>query len=169
MNLERVNTLKRLLEMNWWKIDIEKGIIENTKGIVKSVDERGYLVTAGYIDGKVRSYKVHEVIAVAGGMDVVDMTINHIDGNKQNNAFNNLEPLSAIDNAKHAHKTGLFDYSKRSGEKHGKTVITEEQARQVKVLLSKGMTQGNISKETGVKIHTIKDIRRGRTWGWLEI
>jgi len=50
------------------------------------------------------------------------------------------------------------------GERHGKTVITLDQANEVKRLRTEGRSYREISELTGIKKATVADICGGRTW-----
>ena len=62
-------------------------------------------------DGKHYCLLVHRLEAVAflGGDIESDLTVNHIDGNRQNNDISNLEWLTRADNIKHGFMTGLYN------------------------------------------------------------
>lgn len=56
---------------------------------------------------------VHRIVCAAfHGKGQPNHQVNHIDGNKRNNHYTNLEWLSALENIQHASKTGLM---KRKG------------------------------------------------------
>jgi HNH endonuclease len=62
---------------------------------------------------KLKYYFVHRLVA----MHYVDgyeegLQVNHIDGNKQNNHFTNLEWVTGAENMKHAVETGLKGFGK---------------------------------------------------------
>lgn len=84
--------------------------------------KKAFLTTKGYISatlhksGKTYNYNVHRGVAtyfVKGKRDGYE--VNHIDGNKENNYYKNLEWVSKQDNMLHAKNNGLVrkgDYSK---------------------------------------------------------
>jgi len=88
------------------------GLVKNlTNGRLKnlSIDTYGYLVTTLFKDGRRRQYKVHRIVAevfVEGFKE--DLQVNHIDGDKKNNHFENLEWCTHEENRNHAIKNGLF-------------------------------------------------------------
>ena len=51
-----------------------------------------------------------------------------------------------------------------SGSKNGRAVITEEQARAIKVLLDKGLSQQKIANKFGVQQTLVSRIKRGVSW-----
>lgn len=63
-----------------------------------------------------KHYSVHRLVANAFlGLDLdSSLEINHIDGNKQNNAINNLEIVTRRENVQHAWRTGLISFEKYS-------------------------------------------------------
>lgn len=78
-----------------------KGNVHHKTGYVK--------VTLYSRDHKPYHTLLHRIVATAFCERTSDKTeVNHIDGNKRNNAANNLEWISHSDNLKHAFDTGLM-------------------------------------------------------------
>lgn len=69
-----------------------------------SLTKRGYLNVRLCRDGKPKNHLVHRLVASCFVGCVDDMTVNHIDFDKQNNRVENLEILSIRDNLIHYHK-----------------------------------------------------------------
>lgn len=87
-----------------------KSLLRNGKILKTQLNKKGYHVVRVTINGIKRTIRVHREVAKA----FVDNPhnypqVNHIDGNKANNAATNLEWVTNRDNAIHAIKTGLWD------------------------------------------------------------
>lgn len=107
----------------WKKIDGTHGLIEvSTLGRVRSLlrpamtvlkvqnDKKGYQRVRVTIYGQKMTFKVHREVAKAFIPNPENKPqVNHIDGNKANNAADNLEWVTNRENAQHAFATGLFD------------------------------------------------------------
>lgn len=79
-------------------------IIENGKIRKQYLNVRGYM----YVRAEGRVQSVHRLVArhkINGFSD--DLQVNHVDGNKLNNAISNLEMVTLQDNLKHAFESGL--------------------------------------------------------------
>lgn len=103
-------------------------------------------------------------------VDNMDMLqINHIDGNKQNNSFSNLEWVTSQENLNHALRTGLRDLSFLNGQGTNLAKYTEEDAKIViKLLQTQEYTDKEISLLTGYPVRSfISKIRRRETWKYL--
>lgn len=75
----------------------------------------GYRIAKLCVQGKVRGFTVHSLVALAFlGPRPIGHQVNHIDGDKMNNAASNLEHVSPAENIEHAKRLGLF----RSGTNH---------------------------------------------------
>lgn len=85
-----------------------------TNKILKPTDTLGYYQYTLYINGEVQRYKAHKLVALLF-LDPPDSPdkniINHIDGNKHNNHFSNLEWCTYYHNNKHARDMGLNNVS----------------------------------------------------------
>jgi hypothetical protein len=70
---------------------------------------RGYMVVATFdVEGNKRYRTLHSIIAECFiGPRPKGLTINHKDGNRWNNASDNLEYISGSENVKHAFRLGL--------------------------------------------------------------
>ena len=54
------------------------------------------------------------------------------------------------------------------GEKHGNVLYSGEQIKKVLQLIAEGMRPIDISKQTGVALSTVYDVRLGRSWKHLK-
>lgn len=83
-------------------------------------NKKGYLCISLYKDCKIKPSLVHRIVAEAFIPNFDNKPqVNHIDGNKQNNAVNNLEWCNNSENTLHAYKIGL-NQNKRSVSQYDK-------------------------------------------------
>ena len=86
------------------------GNIKNFKNQIhaSSIDKYGYLQVVLYYKEKPKCFRVHRLVAEAFIPNPENKpTVNHKDGNKQNNCIGNLEWNTIKENSQHAWKTGL--------------------------------------------------------------
>lgn len=88
--------------------------------------------------------------------------INHKDGNKLNNHFENLEWCTAIENTKHAHRTGLVGKT-TSGEDHYRSTLSTIDVKNIRKLIKSKVTGRTIAKVFGVSEKYISAIKTGRS------
>lgn len=108
---------------------------KRTNKILKQViSKTGYFIFATKIGGrggKNVCFKVHRLIANAFIDNPENKPfVNHIDGNKLNNAIENLEWVTAKENSRHAVDTGLLKTLK--GFDNPNTKLTLEEAIEIK-------------------------------------
>lgn len=102
-------------------------------------------------DNKLCYFKTHRLIALAFVPNPENKnTVNHIDGNKLNNHYSNLEWMWNWENMDHALKTGL---------KH--SVMTDEMVHRACQLLAAGAGVTFTARSLGVDVHNINDILDG--------
>lgn len=85
--------------------------------------------------------------------------VNHLDGNKENNWYKNLEWSTPAKNNQHAYNTGL----KLRGEQFYNSKLTEDDVREI-LLNGKYTTYQEIANEYGVTKATIRDVLERKTW-----
>ena len=153
MRKDRYELCKKLIGKGQWQIDLEKGIVIGKRGSHGRPNNSGYLEVGVTIEGKCVNFLVHEIIAVAGGLNPTDATIDHINSNNQDNRFCNLQVLSLFDNL----SKGAIG-SKRAAK------ITESDAYNIRQLLSEGMTQKCIASMYGVDQSLISLIKNNKIW-----
>ncbi len=80
-----------------------------------SIDKYGYRTYRITVNGVKKHLKAHRMMLNAWIGEQPELVVNHKDGNKQNNALDNLEWCTVAENNAHAIKTGLFDpYARRN-------------------------------------------------------
>lgn len=107
-----VSNLGRVKSLNF---RMQKG---NEKIMVGGKDEKGYVVvTISMLKGR-KTQKVHRLVARAFVPNPFGFTeVNHIDGNKENNAAENLEWTTRKGNMAHANQTGAMKNAKSELQK----------------------------------------------------
>ena len=150
-----------------WKVDIEKGEIYTRKGLNNRINMDGYSVIGSRIDGKYVQFGVHEVIAFAGGLDLLgeDKEVNHINGIKTDNRIENLEITTRRENIIHSFKTGLN--SGRKLESHNSAKLTNEDVLEIRKQLENGVKGKDLAEKYGVNKTTISHIKTRRNWSEL--
>lgn len=116
-------------------------------------------------DGETKRVFVHRLVAehfldkpcnVEGRLEV-----NHIDGDKSNNAADNLEWVSGSDNMVHALEKGL----RLRGESHINAKLTDDQVRDVCCYISWGFPKSEtLELVPECSRYQYDDIRRRKTW-----
>ena len=122
----------------------------------------GYLEVAATKNRKRIKHTLHRLVAMAfvPGYDE-GLTVNHIDGDKANNAPANLEWVSLARNSEHQWETGLVDLR---GEKQPGRKLTSKQVLYIRKLLSQGIAAHTLAVIAGVSSSAIEKIRDGVTW-----
>jgi len=88
-------------------------------------------------------------------------TLNHIDGDKLNNALSNLEWVTQRENMRHAFRIGL---ASNVGEKNSNAKLT---ADAVLAIRCSDESKEELGRRYGVDASAIREVRRGRTWAHL--
>lgn len=152
---------------------IKKGIyLINPIGQIYSIARNRMLFPRkdkdGYLQLKLRTdmngdkvIKVHQLVMRQFNGNPVglnDATIDHIDGNKYNNHYNNLRWLERADNS----RVRMTNYN---GERNPSARLTNQQAIEIyNSIVNKEMSYTQLAKKYGVKRSTIANIGRGKNW-----
>ena len=134
-----------------------------------SIKCNGYpIVTLSAFGNKRKAYN-HRLVAENFLPNPINLpTVNHKDGNKQNNNIYNLEWCSYAENNLHAYKTKLKIPFLRFGEKNPRSKLNLQQVKEIKSLLLKGLSQTEISKTYFVTTGCINSIKRNLSWAWVQ-
>lgn len=90
--------------------------------------------------------------------------INHIDGNKHNNALTNLELCTRSENMKHAFKLGLVTLSSQMSVHNNSAKLSENEVKKIKILLRQQTPQRQIAKLFSITQGAVSFIKLGKRW-----
>lgn len=124
------------------------------KKVAIVIDADGYARAMMNDDSGKRRYSgVHRVMysAFKGNLRT-GLTIDHIDGNRTNNHWSNLEQVSFIENIKRS-------FIRRKGK-----MLTKEEVEKVFKLRSEGYTQMSIAEIIGINQGSISLLLRGKSY-----
>lgn len=154
-NLGRVLSVERVVGNK----NIKETILRTT--IAKNGYERVSLTTT---QRNHKMFSVHRLVSEAfiPFDEKENLQVNHIDGNKTNNRFDNLEWVTPKQNIEHAVTTGLFD--SLSGERSHLSSYTEDKILNVIELLKKDLGPSEVSRITGVDRAVCSKINNGTSW-----
>lgn len=122
----------------------------------------GYLVICLKITGRPKIHKVHRLVAIAFLGDFSEkLEVNHIDGDKTNNNYINLEWCTHSYNMYHAHKMDLCKC--KFGSQLSFAKLNEAKVKNIRDLISQ-YNYSQIARMYGVSSTTISDIVKRKTW-----
>lgn len=102
-NLGRIRSISRYVNTKGNSMRFIKSRVLN-----QQINRRGYSIIALSTDKTQKTFTVHQLIALTFIPNFIKGTeLNHLDGNKQNNALSNLEVSNPSHNQLHAVRTGL--------------------------------------------------------------
>lgn len=127
--------------------------------------------------GKInKTYPIHRLVAEEFLPEWdINMQVNHIDGDKANNAASNLEMVNQSGNQRHGNVTGVIP---RTLSKNSIRYLTYEEAFKIRERLNAiekvngkfpAGTLVNLAEEFGVTRFQLKDISRNRYWSKVKI
>ena len=139
---------------------------KTNKYIAQRIGSKGYYLVNLSINGKCKTYQVHRLVAEAFIPNPENYpVINHKDGNKHNNHFENLEWCTYQHNAQHAVENGLIAHAVGVATSNGQ--FLEKDIRDIRVLRSNGMSQSKIASLYHVTKGAIQQILNGNTYKWV--
>lgn len=132
------------------------------KPLTLALNRHGYYFVRLRKNGHTKAFKIHRLVAInfipnENGKSEV----NHIDGDKTNNAVGNLEWVSRSENLKHAYKKGLMSVE---GERNPNSKLTKDNVEEIRRRLSEGEFQKYIASDFRITITAVSDIKTGKRW-----
>lgn len=134
-----------------------------TSRILKAcLNDDGYLKCALPTNGKLKSYRVHRLVALAFLGDPNDLEVNHKDGNKTNNKISNLEYVTHRENVIHSFRTGL--QIPACGSKVRTAKLKEFEIPMIRKFLREGCSCRSLARLYGMDKDAFQNIKKGVTW-----
>lgn len=150
------------------------GRIKNKHNNILAIQQRpnGYYQIGLFIDGKQRFYKIHRLVAEyflepptpeqlewAATTKHNKVFVNHKDGDKSNNHYDNLEWVTHQENITHAVDNGLRYTSPPSAK------LSIEQVEDIRMIYSTNQIPfTKLAEQYNVSRHTISNIINNKTW-----
>lgn len=142
------------------------GRIYNKDGSLKKLhkNNNGYYLVDIYENSVRKKWLLHRLIATLFIPNPQkEKVVNHIDGNKLNNHYSNLEWTNHSQNNKHAYKIGL---KKPLSNPKFNIRLSISDVKEIKTLLRFGnANQAEIGRRFGVSRNVINNIKTEKTWG----
>lgn len=123
-------------------------------------DKKGYVRVALHHSGR-KDAAVHRLVALAflGAPPGDKVQVNHIDGDKQNNAVTNLEWVTGAENIQHSYDLGIRQALR--GEAHARRKLNWAAVNEIR---ASALSQKVLSQKYGVSASHIGYIRHGKSW-----
>lgn len=126
------------------------------------LDKYGYPTVSLSKNGIKKHYKIHRLVAIAFLPNEYNKpTVNHKDGNKENNHVSNLEWNTVKENIIHASNTDLRNYN---GSGNPNVKLTPQEVLAIKSVDYSLISQARISRIYGVGTTQINRIVRNLCW-----
>lgn len=130
---------------------------------------KGQLNNSGYLRVSVKSkyLYIHHLVAVAFiGVRPVRADVNHIDGNKLNNAADNLEYVSRAENMAHARRLGLHN---NYGDGHYNAKLDSDTVWWIRFAHdTEGVDAESMAEVLGISKSTVVSVLQRKNWKGVE-
>lgn len=143
-----------------YRVDREGYIISKrfNRPLKYNILQKGYAANKLRVDGKYEDVLVHRIIAKMFVPNPENKPqVNHKDGNKLNNCYDNLEWCTASENQIHAIENNLASI----GEDKPQSKLTEGEAIEIKY---SSMSQRKLAKKYNISRSVVADIKSKRRW-----
>ena len=150
------------------------GNVKRIKLLKPYIDRKGYYFVNLSKNGKVKCYRVHQLVAKAFIPNQNNyIEINHIDGIKTNNCVSNLEWCDHQYNMKHAHDNDLISQSGVIKSINAMISKTKKPVLQIKngIVIREFESCASATRETGINhicccANGLRKSAGGYTWKW---
>lgn len=158
-NMGQVRSLDRMIRSRWGTPRHKQGGIRKSR-----VGKTGYRYMILYKDGANETRKIHRLVASAfcrrpSGCDYV----NHKDGDKLNNHAENLEWVTASQNAAHAIELGLYVPTK--GEDKSPSGLRNKDIDAIRRRILEMEPIQSIANDFNISRSVVMGIKTCRSWG----
>lgn len=148
------------------KLIFSNGIEHFREGKIlkQNISSGYYYVELNYM-GKSRKKNVHRLVCEAFHTKVPGKNIvNHINGDKLDNNYINLEWCNYSENSIHAHQNGL---TTNIGESARDAILSIEEVIEIRTDTQLSYTK--LAAKYGVSKSTIADIKKNRSWKYIDV
>ncbi len=143
------------------------GLIRSKRGVLKPWGSpSGYKKIKWYDGRRQHSITIHRLIAMTFLPNPNQLpAVNHKDGDKTNNAVDNLEWCTNSHNRKHAHAMGLSTLVRKYGIEHHNAKLNPQKVAEIRAKYTPRIySQRKLATEYGVRSTTIRQVLIGKTW-----
>lgn len=155
----------RFRNTNYYVTD--KGLVINSKtGKSLKIFLNGckYYYSMLTIEGRIKKFYTHRLIAECYLENPKNKPqVNHIDGNKLNNNFSNLEWVTRQENMTHAKENGLMCTNFRPAS----AKLNKQEVKEIKEMYKNGMTTRQIAEKVKVGKSSVHLIVSGQSYKHL--
>ena len=144
------------------------GTTYSTKGVRRSsFHHTGYKVISVRLHNKTKQLREHRFVyeCVTGKPIPEGLVVNHKNGNKSDNRFDNLEVVTLSENTVHAFQSGLT--TARVGELNGNSTINADTVRAIIREIMKGKSNKELSLEFQLDLKHISLLRNKKRWKFI--
>ena len=165
--MERIDFLDKIYKCKGLSYVVDEyGNIIGKNGTIKQRKTKdGYrCVTMGKIEYGRSLQLVHRIVASLFVEKECDekIEVNHIDGNKENNYYKNLEWVTRKENMEHAVRCNLFN--NRQGTNNSNAKLSIEDVVNIRNSYDAGLSSVKLSKIYNVTKESIMNIVNFKTW-----
>lgn len=136
------------------------GNVSSKNKILKlSIKSNGYYVVSLCLKGIAKKFHVHRLVGLHFVEYDINKIANHLDGDKQNNYYLNIEMTTHSGNNHHAYKSGLKVAKQGEDVSHSKLKNSD-----VSLIRTSFLSERKLAKFYNVSRAVIRNVKKGKTY-----